>query len=125
MTEIRESLTRLNNLDIERIRNLCVNYPKIDKYCRLVTSDRKCFIDEIEREHKGNKLTKYQLHIAVVSIKKVRNYIENVLDGKFVPHSSHHINHTKHNLEYGYQVMGLIESIKRRGKEEGGSKRRI
>ena len=123
--EIRESLTRLNNLDMERIRNLCVNYPKIDKYCRLVASDRKCFIDEIEREHKGNKLTKYQLHIAVVSIKKVRNYIENVLDRKFVPHSSHHINHTKHNLEYGYQVMGLIGSIKRRGKEESGSKRRI
>jgi hypothetical protein len=120
--EIRESLARLNNSDIERIRNLCVNYPKIDKYCRLLVLDRKCFIDEIEREHEGNKLTKYQLHIAVVSIKKVRKYIENVLDRKFVPHSSHHINHTKHNLEYGYQVMGLIESIRRRGKEESDSK---
>lgn len=116
--EIRESLSRVNSSDIERIRNLCINYPKIDKYCRLVALDRKCFIGEIEREQGGNKLTKHQLHIAVVSIKKVRNYIENVLDRKFVPHSSHHINHTKHNLEYGYQVMGLIGSIRRRGKEE-------
>jgi hypothetical protein len=122
--EIRESLSRLNNSDIVRIRNLCTNYPKIDKYCRLVALDRKYFIDEIEREQGGIKLTKHQLHIAVVSIKKVRKYIENVLDRKFVPHSSHHINHTKHNLEYGYQVMGLIGSIRRIGKKENGSSRR-
>jgi hypothetical protein len=114
--EIEESLARLNKYDIERIRTLCVNYPKIDKYCRLVASDRKYFIDEIERERGGKKLTKYQLQIAVMSITKVRKYIENVLDRKFVPHSSHYINHTKHNLEYGYQVMGLIESNKRRQK---------
>jgi hypothetical protein len=114
--EIEESLTRLNNSDIERIRNLCVNYPKIDKYCRLIAADRKHFTDEIEREYGGKKkLTKYQIQIAVISIKKVREYIENVLDKKFVPHSSHYINHTKHNLEYGYQVMGLIESSKRGG----------
>ena len=121
--KIEELLTRLNNSDIERIRNLCVNYPKIDKYCRLVASDRKCFIDEIEREHGGRELTKYQLQSAVMSITRVRKYIENVLDRKFVPHSSHYINHTKHNLEYGYQVMGLIESSKRGGgrKEERNS----
>jgi hypothetical protein len=119
--EIKESLARLNNSDIERIRNLCVNYPKIDKYCRLIAADRKHFIDEIERECGGKKkLTKYQIQIAVISIKKVRKYIENVLDRKFVPHSSHYINHTKHNLEYGYQVMGLIESSKRGG--SGGRK---
>jgi hypothetical protein len=116
--EIEESLARLNKYDVERIRALCVNYPKIDKYCRLVASDRKYFIDEIEREHGGKKLTKYQLQIAVMSITKVRKYIENVLDRKFVPHSSHYINHTKHNLEYGYQVMGLIESRARDGKKE-------
>jgi hypothetical protein len=121
--EIEESLARLNNSDIERIRNLCVNYPKIDKYCRLIAADRKHFIDEIERECGRKKLTKYQIQIAVISIKKVRKYIENVLDRKFVPHSSHYINHTKHNLEYGYQVMGLIESSKRGGgrKEEMNS----
>jgi hypothetical protein len=120
--EIEESLARLNDLDIERIRNLCVNYPKIDKYCRLVASDKKYFIDEIEREGSGKKLTKYQIQIALMSITKVRKYIENVLDRRFVPHSSHYINHTKHNLEYGYQVMGLIGSSKRREKEETNSK---
>ena len=119
--EIKESLERLNKSDIERIRNLCVNYPRIDKYCRLVASDRKDFIDEIERERGGKKLTKSQLHIAIVSIRKVREYIENVLDRKFVLHSSHYINHTKHNLEYGYHVMGLIGSSKRGQKEERSS----
>jgi hypothetical protein len=119
--EIKESLERLNKSDVERIRNLCVNYPRIDKYCRLVASDRKDFMDEIERDRGGKKLTKSQLQIAVVSIKKVREYIENVLDRKFVPHSSHYINHTKHNLEYGYYVMGLIESSKRGRREEGSS----
>jgi hypothetical protein len=119
--EIKESLARLNKSDIERIRNLCVNYPRIDKYCRLVASDRKDFIDEIERERGGKKLTKSQLQIAVMSIKKVREYVENVLDRKFVPHSSHYINHTKHNLEYGYYVMGLIESSKRGLKEKRSS----
>ena len=111
--DIEESLARLNNSDIERIRNLCVNFPKIDKYCRLVASDRKCFIDAIERENGGKKLTKYQIQLALMSITKVRKYIENVLDRKFVTHSSHYINHTKHNLEYGYQIMGLIESSRR------------
>jgi hypothetical protein len=115
--EIKESMARLNPLDIERIRSLCVNYPKIDKYCRLVAFDRKHFINEIERECGGKKLTKYQLQIAVISLKKVHEYIENVLDRKFVPHSSHYVNQTKHNLEYGYQVMGLIESSRRRGKK--------
>jgi hypothetical protein len=61
----------LNESDIKRIRNLCVNYPKIEKYCRLVANDRKSFVDEIEREQGGKKLTKYQLQIAVISITKV------------------------------------------------------
>jgi len=119
--QIETLLTRLNRSDVDRIRNLCVNYPKIDKYCRLVADDRKQFMEEIEREHDGKKLTKSQLQIAVISIKKVRKYIENVLDGRFVTHSSHYINHTKHNLEYGYQIMGLIESGKRKPKEERNS----
>jgi hypothetical protein len=42
-----------------------------------------------------------------------------VLDRKFIPHSSHYINHTKHNLEYGYQVMGLTESTKKGRREKG------
>jgi hypothetical protein len=40
-------------------------------------------------------------------------YIENVLDGKFEPHGSYGINHVKHNLEYGYQLTGLIQSKRR------------
>jgi hypothetical protein len=115
--QIEESLARLSKSDTERIRNLCINYPKVDKYCKLVASDRNHFIHEIERERYGRKLTKYQIRIAATSIRKVRKYIENILDGKFVAHTSHGINHTKHNLEYGYQVMGLIDSSKRRGKE--------
>jgi hypothetical protein len=37
-----------------------------------------------------------------------------MLDGKFVAHGTHGINHVKHNLEYGYQLMGLLEPRKRR-----------
>jgi hypothetical protein len=36
-------------------------------------------------------------------------YIENVLDGKFTPHGSYGINHTKHNLVYGYLIVGLMQ----------------
>ena len=49
---------------------------------------------------------------------KNRKYIENVLDKKFflvVRIISIMLNI---NLEYGYQAMGLIESSKRRGKDE-------
>lgn len=49
---------------------------------------------------------------------KNRKYIENVLDKKFflvVRIISIMLNI---NLEYGYHAMGLIESIKRRGKDE-------
>jgi hypothetical protein len=112
-------------LDIGRIRSLCINYLKIDKYCRLVAYGRKHFIDEIERECGGKKLTKHQIQIAIISIARVREYIENVLDRKFVPHSSHYINHTKHNLEYGYHVMGLIGSSKRRGTKESSSSKTV
>ena len=50
---------------------------------------------------------------AIKSIRKVRTYIANILDDKFVPHDSHGINHVKHNLEYGFQLMGLIECKRR------------
>jgi hypothetical protein len=42
-------------------------------------------------------------------VRKVKLYIENVLDGKFVPRGSYGINYTRHNLEYGYLVVGLIQ----------------
>jgi hypothetical protein len=31
------------------------------------------------------------------------------LDGKFIPHGSYGINHTKYNLEYGYLIAGLMQ----------------
>jgi hypothetical protein len=51
----------------------------------------------------------FGLEHAANSVRGVKLYKENVLDGKFVPHGSYSINHTKHNLEYGYPVVGLIE----------------
>jgi hypothetical protein len=41
------------------------------------------------------------------------------LDGKFVPHGSYGINHTKHNLEYGYLIVGLMQpSRKKNGNDD-------
>ena len=62
----------------------------------------------------GKKLSEYQLQHAANSIKKAKLYLENVLDGKFVPHGPYGINHTKHNLEYGYLIVGLMQPSKRR-----------
>jgi hypothetical protein len=62
----------------------------------------------------GKKLSDHQLRHAAKSIRKAKLYIENVLDGKFIPHGSYGINHTKHNLEYGYLIVGLIQPSKRK-----------
>ena len=35
--------------------------------------------------------------------------MENILDRKFTPHGSYGINHTNHNLEYGYLIVGLMQ----------------
>jgi hypothetical protein len=55
-----------------------------------------------------------ELRHAIRSIRRVQLYIENILDNKFVRDSSHGINHIKHNLEYGYSLMNLIELPRRR-----------
>jgi hypothetical protein len=109
--ELLESLGKLDSTDVGKLSDLCLNYSKLQKYSRLITSEGK-FKDEVENEL-GRKLTYNQLQHASVSVRKSRTYIENVLDGKFVPHGSHGINHVRHNLEYGYQLMGLIERRKR------------
>src|SRR5215204_995602 len=57
----------------------------------------------------GRKLSQHQVQHAASSIKKAKLYVENVLDGKFTPHGSYGINHTKHNLEYGYLIVGLMQ----------------
>ena len=40
-------------------------------------------------------------------VRKIKTVLENVLDGKFVPHGTYGINHSKHDLEYGYLIVGL------------------
>jgi hypothetical protein len=104
-------LNRLDSTDIDKLKNICVNYDKLQKYVSLMDSVNE-FKKEVEHEI-GKKLTYNQLQHASVSVRKSRSYIENVLDGKFLPHGSHGINHIRHNLEYGYQVIGIIESKKR------------
>lgn len=109
--DLEHSLASLQVADIKKITDLSVNYKRLQKYGKL--SNPKAFKKEVEKEL-GRKLTDNQLQHAINSIRKVKTYIENVLDGKFVPHGTHGINHVKHNLEYGYQLMGLMEPRKRR-----------
>jgi hypothetical protein len=109
--DIEELLGKISDQDYKKIGGLGLNHDKLQKYNKLAGS--KEFSREIEKEI-GRKLTERQLQHATISIRKVRSYIENVLDGKFVPHGSHGINHVKHNLEYGYQLMGLIEYKRRK-----------
>src|SRR5215469_6344947 len=117
-SELLESLSKLDSTDVGKLTDLCLNYSKLQKYSRLIMSEGR-FKDEVENEL-GRKLTYNQLQHASVSVRKSRTYIENVLDGKYVPHGSHGINHVRHNLEYGYQLMGLIERRKR-GSQKVGS----
>jgi hypothetical protein len=109
--DLERSLDSLPEADVKKITDLSANYKRLQKYGKL--SNPKVFKKEVEKEL-GRRLTDNQLQHAINSIRKARTYIENVLDGKFVPHGTHGINHVKHNLEYGYQLMGLMEPRKRR-----------
>jgi hypothetical protein len=109
--DLEQLLANLPAPDIKKITDLSINYKRLQKYGRLSKPDD--LKREVEKDL-GRKLTDNQLQHAANSIKKAKVYIENVLDGKFVPHGTHGINHIKHNLEYGYQLMGLIEPRKRR-----------
>ena len=71
------------------------------------------FGELIEKEA-GRKLSGSQLQHAANSIKKTKTYLESILDGSFVPKGKHGINHIKHNLEYGFQLMGIIQSKRRK-----------
>jgi hypothetical protein len=110
-SDLIESLSKVESADVGKLTDLCLNYNKLQKYSSLISSEGE-FKKEVENEL-GRRLTYNQLQHASVSVRKSRDYIENVLDGKFVPHGSHGINHVRHNLEYGYQLMGLIERKKR------------
>jgi hypothetical protein len=110
--ELESSLTKLQRIDIIRLRHLCENYGKLQKYCEIIHGSEEKFKAELQKDI-GRKLSHHQLQRAANSIKQAKMYIENVLDGKFEPHGSYGINHVKHNLEYGYQLTGLIQSKRR------------
>jgi hypothetical protein len=109
--ELNELLTKIPEQDYKKITDLCINYSKLQKYSKLIGTEE--FSHQIEKEL-GRKFNDRQLQHATISIRKLKTYVENVLDGKFIPHGSHGINHVKHNLEYGYQLMGLIEYRRRK-----------
>jgi hypothetical protein len=113
--DIQALIAKLERRDIERIKDLCKNYNKLQKYSKLITDadDLQKFKTALENEI-GKKLSEHQLQHAVKSIKKAKLYVENVLDGKFIPRGSYGINHTRHNLEYGYLIVGLMQPSKRR-----------
>jgi hypothetical protein len=111
--ELEESLSRLQDSDLKRISEICRNYSRLQKYNRLIIEGSgQEFRQEIETEL-GREIAAYQLGRAANSVKRVRVYIENILDNKFIADVSHGINHVKHNLEYGYQLMNLIERTRR------------
>ena len=113
--ELEHSLARLQYSDLKKISELCHNYNRLQYYSKLITKEgsQEEFRKEIQREL-GRKPMSHQLGRAVTSIRRVQTYIENILDNKFKPDTSHGINHVKHNLEYGYQLMNLIERPRRR-----------
>ena len=109
--EIQNSFRNLIESDKQKIENVCRNYHKLQEYGELMETDG--FIKVIEQEA-GKKLSGSQLQHATNSIKKTKIYLESILDGAFVPKGKHGINHVKHNLEYGYQLMGIIQSKRRK-----------
>jgi len=72
-----------------------------NEQCVHETLDHK---KNIQREI-GREVRSDELGHAVRSIRRVQLYIENILDG---------INYVKHNLEYGYSLMNLIELPRRK-----------
>jgi hypothetical protein len=109
---LHEALKSVSEYDLQSIRDLCSNYNKLQKYCDL-SGDEREFREEAEREL-GRKLLDSQVQHAILSVRRSKTYIENVLDDKFVSDRSHGINHVKHNLEYGYQLIGIIQSKRKR-----------
>jgi hypothetical protein len=108
---LQKSTERLPYSDLKKISELCRNYSKLQRYSKLITKEQ--LKNEIQKEI-GRELRPYQLTRAANSIRRVQLYIENILDNKFVHDASHGINHIKHNLEYGYSLMNLIELPRRR-----------
>ena len=109
---LQKAVERLPYSDLKKISELCRNYSKLQDYSKLITAKEQ-LKNEIKREI-GRELRSHELIRAADSIRRAKLYIENILDNKFIPDSSHGINHVKHNLEYGYSLMNLIELSRRR-----------
>jgi hypothetical protein len=101
--------------DLKKISELCRNYSKLQYYSKLITKEgpQQELKNNIQREI-GREIRSDELGHAVRSISRVQLYIENILDNKFILDASHGINHVKHNLEYGYSLMNLIELQRRK-----------
>ena len=113
-SQVKTSLSALPSKELQKLYDICNNYNKILKYGKL--TEIKEFKSEIESEL-GRSLSDKQIRHSQISIKKVQFYIENTLDGKFEPHLTHGINHVKHNFEYGYRLVGLINNSKLKNKK--------
>jgi hypothetical protein len=109
---VQDALNGLSEYDLNSIKDLCSNYTKLQKYYNIA-GDEKGFKEKAEKEL-GRKLLDSQVQHAILSVRRSKIYIENILDDKFVPDKSHGINHVKHNLEYGYQLIGIIQSKRKR-----------
>jgi hypothetical protein len=118
--DIQLSVAKLEKRDVLRLEDLCKNYSKIQKYSEQIadTDNLQKFKTTLQNQC-GRKLSSFQIQHAVSSIKKAKLYVENVLDGKFTPHGSYGINHTKHNLEYGYLIVGLMQPSRKRTGTKG------
>lgn len=108
--DLKVSLLKLNINDLKRIYNICINYDKIQRYEESINC--KSFNKVLQKEL-GIVLSNNQIQRAKISVRKTKTYIDSILDGKFIRHDTHGINHVKHNLEYGFQVLKLIYSTKR------------
>jgi hypothetical protein len=65
----------LRRIDIIRIKDLCTNYNKLQKYYELILGLDNKFRVEIPKDL-GRELADYQLQHATNSIRKSRLYIE-------------------------------------------------
>ena len=109
---VHDALKGLSDYDLNSIKDLCNNYAKLQKYYNIA-GDEKEFKERAEKDL-GRKLLDSQVQHAILSVRRSKVYIENILDDKFVPDKTHGINHVKHNLEYGYQLIGIIQSKRKR-----------
>jgi hypothetical protein len=115
---VRDALQGLSEYDLNSIKDLCSNYNKLQKYYNIAGDERE--FKEIAERELGRKLLDSQIQHAILSVRRSKIYIENILDDKFVPDKSHGINHVKHNLEYGYQLIGIIQSKRKRKNRRAG-----